>query len=261
MIQTTIGDPVPPAVRGRKWRFDEVGKSLNAPELGDNLIGKPLHGATVAIIATVRQQCNRVNRDRIVLPDGDNGYMDVETLRRLMEDNGENQADIARVLGLTRDKVSKVMKGKRRLTATEAETLARYFGTDSSLDKVPVLLPIIGLVSAGSWREAVENPRGYMPSPDKSLSRDAFVVIVEGDSMNEVADDGEAVIVDPTQRELLTGRYYIIMNTEGETTFKRYLENPARFEPCSSNPAHTPIVVGSENFTIVGRVRKKVVDL
>ena len=100
-----------------------------------------------------------------------------------------------------------------------------------------------------------------MPSPDRALSKEAFVVIVEGDSMDLVANDGEAIIIEPAERELLAGRYYVIMNGDGETTFKRYMENPARFEPCSSNPAHKPIIVGSQNFTIVGRVRKKVVDL
>ena len=178
-----------------------------------------------------------------------------------MEEHGENQADIARLLGLTPDKVSKMLSGKRQLKLDEATKLARYFGTESNLDHVPVLLPIVGLISAGAWREGFEQVIGYMPSPDKTLSKDSFVVIVEGDSMNLVAQEGEGIIVDPRELDLCAGRYYIIRNGDGETTFKRYMENPARLEPCSDNPAHEIIYPGRETFTVIGRAKKRVSDL
>lgn len=214
-----------------------------------------------AIIATVGQAGNRVIRDSYVEPDGENAYMDVETLKRLMAEHGDTQAGLARMLGITPDKLSKTLKGTRRLTLDEAQKLASYYGVGSSLDSVPRLLPIIGLVSAGAWREGFENVRGYMPSPDKALSRDAFVVLVEGDSMDLVAKEGEGIIVDPRDLDLLPGRYYIIRNAEGETTFKRYMESPARLEPCSSNPEHQPIYPGRDDFTVIGRARKRVADL
>lgn len=187
--------------------------------------------------------------------------MDVETLRRLIDERGETQAGIARLLGITPDKMSKTLKGKRQLRLEEANKLRAYFGTNGTDDDLPALLPIIGLVSAGAWREGFEQVRGYMPSPDKTLSRDSFVVIVEGDSMNLVAREGEGIIVDPRDMDLLPGRYYVIRNGEGETTFKRYMENPARLEPCSSNPDHKPIYPGRETFTVIGRARKRVSDL
>jgi repressor LexA len=187
--------------------------------------------------------------------------MDVETLRRLMEEHGETQADIARLLNISPDKVSKIMGGKRQLQLEEANKLAAYFGTGSNLDQVSTLLPIVGLISAGAWREGFEHIRGYMPSPDRALSKHAFVVIVEGDSMDLIAQEGEGIIVDPSDLDLLPGRYYVIRNSEGETTFKRYMENPARLEPCSTNPAHQPIYPGREAFTVVGRAKKRVSDL
>jgi repressor LexA len=100
-----------------------------------------------------------------------------------------------------------------------------------------------------------------MPSPDKALSRDAFVVIIEGDSMDLVAKEGEGIIVDPRDLDLIAGRYYVIRNADGEMTFKRYMDNPARLEPCSSNPSHQPIYPGREEFAVVGRARKRVADL
>lgn len=192
---------------------------------------------------------------------GDNGYMDVATLKRLMAENGDSQASLARLLGISSDKMSKVMSGRRRLTVEEANKLTAYYGTGGSHNVAPVLLPIVGLVSAGAWRQGFEEVRGYMPSPDKALSRDAFVVIIEGDSMNLIAQEGEGIIIDPRDVDLLSGRYYVIRNEEGETTFKRYMENPARLEPCSSNPAHQTIFPGQQVFTVVGRARKRVSDL
>jgi len=165
------------------------------------------------------------------------------------------------MLGITPDKFNKVLRGKRRLTVEEATKLATYFGTGGNKTELPHLLPIVGLVSAGAWRAGFVDVRGYMPSPDKALSRDAFVVILEGDSMDLVAKEGEGIIVDPRDLDLIAGRYYVIRNADGEMTFKRYMDNPARLEPCSSNPAHQPIFPGRDEFTVVGRARKRVADL
>lgn len=188
--------------------------------------------------------------------------MDVEQLKRLMAERGENQAGIARLLGITPDKMSKTLHGRRNLKLEEGNILRRYFGLDDQgASAAPHLLPIVGLVSAGAWREGFEHVRGHMPSPDSGLGPNAFVVIVEGDSMDRVVEEGEAVIVDPRQRELLPRRYYVIRNGVGETTFKQYHDQPARLEPCSRNPEHRTIFPGQEEFTIIGRVMKAVRDL
>lgn len=188
--------------------------------------------------------------------------MDVAQLRHLMDEWGEKQADIARLLQISPDKVNKIIHNKRRITAAEADVLRRYFGVKEEEAGIkPRRLPIVDLVSAGMWREGFENIMGWMPSPDPTLGKDAFVVIIEGDSMDLIAQPGEAVIIDPAMRELVNGKLYVIRNAEGETTFKQYRENPARLEPCSSNEAHTTIYPGQEGFEVIGRARKKVTDL
>ena len=189
--------------------------------------------------------------------------MNVEQLKRLMEERGENQAGLARLIGITPDKMSKTLSGKRNLKLEEGNILRRYFGMDNDEGRParPHMLPIVGLVSAGAWKEGFEHVRGHMPSPDSDLSTDAFVVIVEGDSMNKVVDDGEAVIVDPSRRELLPRRYYVVRNASGETTFKQYQDQPARLEPCSTNKEHRTIYPGQEEFIVIGQVLKAVRDL
>ena len=185
-----------------------------------------------------------------------------EHIRELVRKREETQIGLARLVGLSADKMSKVLKGTRRFTVQEADVLRRYFGVreDEKADR-PHMLPVVGLVSAGRWREGFERVIDWIPSPDRALSRDAFVVRIEGDSMDRVAQDGEQVIVDPRDLDLIAGKLYVIRNPEGETTFKRYCDNPARLVPCSSNPGHQIIFIGREGFTLVGRVRKKVSNL
>lgn len=186
----------------------------------------------------------------------------IQLMRERIAAGADTQAGFALLLGIHPTAVSKLLAGKRRLKATEADTLRRFFGLlEAEEQGKPRLLPIVGLVAAGAWREGFENIMGYMPSPDSSLSEDAFVVVVEGDSMDKVAKDGEAIIVEPRDRHLVAGKLYVVRNAHAEMTFKQYCENPARLEPCSTNEAHTTIYPGQEEFTVVGRVRKKVTDL
>lgn len=260
MIQTRIGYPATPAMDRRGWCFYELGQRGSAPEIVYDLIAEPEHGSNHAIIASHCQGCvcDKRNCGNHALPL--HGAMDVETLKRLMTEHGENQAGIARLLNVSADKISKTLAGKRNLNLREANILRDYFGLDVT-ENASTMLPIVGLVSAGGWREGFENIMGYMPSPDKGLSRDAFVVIVEGDSMDKVAQPGEGIVIDPRDLDLVSGRYYVIRNAEGETTFKQYRDNPARLEPCSNNPTHVAIYPGRDNFTVVGRAKKRVSDL
>lgn len=181
--------------------------------------------------------------------------MDQAAIVAALKAMGASQVAVARLLGISADKVSKAFKGTRRFTAEETLIIMRFLGVEEEL--APARLPIIGLVPAGTWREAIKEPLGWMPKPDASISDMAFVVKVEGDSMDEVAPDGTHLIVDPTDRQLATKAFYIIRNGDGDVTFKQFLTDPARLVPRSSNPAHQPIIVGDENFEIVGRVVMK----
>jgi len=188
--------------------------------------------------------------------------MDGAEIKRLIKEQGTTQKAVGQLLGLSEDKFSKALAGKRQFTVEEMDKLRRFFGVaDPAQGSGPHMLPIIGLVSAGSWREGFELVMGRMPSPDPSLSRDSFVVMVQGESMNMVAKDGEAIIVDPAIRRLVAGKLYVIRNSSGETTFKRYMDNPARLEPCSTLDGIEPIFLGDEQVEVIGQVRKRVSDL
>ena len=57
-----------------------------------------------------------------------NGGMDVNWLKREIEERGISQAEMARVLGIGESAMSKAMNGTRKFSATEADTIRRYLG-------------------------------------------------------------------------------------------------------------------------------------
>ena len=93
-----------------------------------------------------------------------------------------------------------------------------------------------------------------MPVPGRLSGRGVFGIEVNGDSMDLLIEDGGLILVDAGQKELAAGGVYLIANSGGEATVKRYRRDPARFEPCSSNPAHQPFLVSDDDFSVLGKV-------
>ncbi len=158
--------------------------------------------------------------------------------------------------------VAKIERSQRQLTAQWAKRFAEALGVtpaeiSSDFDMLAGpqqarQVPVIGLVAAGNWREAVQETERYIAA--LAEGRNTFGLTVAGRSMDQIAPEGSTVMVDPDRLELHDGGFYVVMNGDGEATFKRYRSNPARLEPCSSDTSYSTIVLGSEAFTIVGRV-------
>lgn len=185
--------------------------------------------------------------------------VDRQEIRARMKAQGVRQVHLANALGIDPDKVSKSLtdKGTREFSPEEMAIVRQMLRQEGDIpepsDYHPI--PIIGQVQAGTWTEAMQRPIGIMPSPEPFMSRKIFGLQVTGDSMNEYVEDGATVLVDPDDKALFAGRFYVVINEQGETTYKRYQENPSRLVPCSTNQAHTDIVLGGDQtFTIVGRV-------
>jgi repressor LexA len=182
--------------------------------------------------------------------------MDVATIRALLRQRGIRQAQLAAHLGIDQPKISKILRGERQIKAAEMDRIRALLGAPSPAGETALrAIPIIGQVAAGNWKEAIEHPIASLPAPDPSIPARAFALRVSGDSMDRFVDDGATVIVDPDDRALFPGRFYVVLNDEGETTFKQFQADPARLVPCSSNPSHHAIEIdGSGRFELVGRV-------
>jgi SOS-response transcriptional repressor LexA len=200
---------------------------------------------------------------------------DAKLVRRTMKSRAVSQARLASELGFaSQSAVSALLAGKRRVTVDEAAAIYALLGLDDAAPVQPAepasarlrenaadggvpdygVVPVIGIAGAGRWREAVEVPLGHMPVPGRLSGRGVFGIEVSGDSMDLLIEDGGLILVDAGQKELAPGGVYLIANSRGEATVKRYRRDPARFEPCSSNAAHRPFLISDDDFSVLGKV-------
>lgn len=256
----------PPAMNGRNGRFDHLGDGASPPQGVDDLVCFGFHVPKHAIIATSKQakSCDIGNcfEDGYPFVDG----MDMDEIRALIKkrraEGKERYASLAKLLDLDPTKFSKSVNGKREFTVSEMDILRQYYGVKIDTDAPPARrLPVVGLVSAGRWQEGFESVMDWIPSPDPSLSGNAFVVIVDGSSMNKIAQAGDRIIIEPTDKRLMPGKLYVVRNGAGEATFKCYRENPARLEPCSTDDHHQTIYPGEDGFEVIGRAILRVTGL
>ena len=175
-----------------------------------------------------------------------------------MKAKGIKQVHLANALGLTPDQISKSFAGLRRFTAAEMDVIRGMLANTAGGDVQGALptreIPIVGIVPGGNWREAIQQPLGSIPMPADDIPPEARALRVVGDSMDKLVGDGGTVIFIPNDRDLYPDRYYVVINAEGETTFKQFKADPARLVPCSNNPKHRDIMMGDGNFEIVGRI-------
>lgn len=100
------------------------------------------------------------------------------------------------------------------------------------------MIPLLGSVQAGAWREIVDepDPRDYIPFTDEQYARAqrVYALTVEGPSMNEHYPEGSVVIVcDAVECGVREGDHVVVRRTRGslvETTLKEVVVNENRVE-------------------------------
>lgn len=177
----------------------------------------------------------------------------LDALRRIVASGKVRQTEVAAELGIAPARVSEMLKGTRKVQLREIPILTRYLGMEDALDPSVRRIARIGMVPAGSLREALADAPATFEVPSH-LPRGVFALEVDGESMNKIAPMGCDVIVDPSDKQLFSGDLYVLSNEDGEFTFKRFVQDPARLVPLSSDPTHREIALGNEPINIVGRV-------
>lgn len=158
--------------------------------------------------------------------------------------------DIGEALGLPSPRVSEMLKGRRRIQQDEMPKLAKLLGLGEQTNVRKIKR--IGRVPAGALREALQEAAGTL-EVSANLPKGVFALEVDGESMNKIAPFGCDVIVDPNDKSLFSGDLYVL-SEGGEFTFKRFLQDPARLVPLSSDTSHVDIPLGDQPINIVGRV-------
>ncbi|TDW65374.1 SOS-response transcriptional repressor LexA [Novosphingobium sp. PhB55] len=174
-------------------------------------------------------------------------------LRRWISSGKVLQKEVAAELGIAPARITEMLKGTRKVQQREMPILAHYFGMDEGPDPSVRKIARIGMVPAGSLREALADTPNSVEVP-ANLPKGVFALEVDGESMNKIAPLGCDVIVDPNDKKLFSGDLYVVGNEAGEFTFKRFMQEPARLVPLSTDPAHKEIEIGSEPINIIGRV-------
>lgn len=137
------------------------------------------------------------------------------------------------------------------------------FGEDGEApENVGRSVPVISWVAASRHADpgyVDERSDAQQLFIDQPVSERAFALKVVGDSMNYIAPEGSLIIVDPAERDLIPRKFYVFADEEG-ATFKRYMRDPDRLEPFSSNPVHEALAI-TPTTRVIGRAVRVVVDL
>jgi SOS-response transcriptional repressor LexA len=182
-----------------------------------------------------------------------------------------SQAELARRLSnelrreIDRAAVNKMVRGSRDIAADEMLAIEGITGLSVPSVNAPTQVPLIDWVAAGKLAE----PRSQIPVEDVPLLAFAdlgpgqfFALRVQGSSMDRVSPEGSVVVVNRTDREPVSGTYFVF-SVRGETTYKRWHGgDPPYLAPYSWDPSHQPIFVKkTKDLSILGRVRRTILDL
>lgn len=180
--------------------------------------------------------------------------MDPSEIKAELTRRNMTQRDLAEAIGLSENYLSKALSGKRQFKPAELDAIRAELAPDEAVGPRIRTIPLLGAVPAGRPSPEQQRAGRQIAVSDPSTPANAYALTVKGDSMDLIVPNGTTLIIDPDDKNLWPGKRYVVMTSDGETTFKEYQEEPARLSPCSSNPEHREIQIGHEPITILGRV-------
>ena len=185
---------------------------------------------------------------------------------------GWSQQDLADKLETTQQTIQRYESGARdikssvliKLSATLGVTISYLLGLENvsipSNDTVEV--PLYGSIAAGTPIEMipVENSQP-VPSEVRRRYPSAFLLKVEGDSMNRILPNGCYALVDPCEAVEHNGAPYAVCVNGYDATIKRVnkLNNGFELAPDSNDPTYSKQVFnynepGTQTITVIGEV-------
>jgi repressor LexA len=191
-------------------------------------------------------------------------------LKRLREERGISQAQLANDLGVRQSTVGMWESGKNRPQQSTLVMIANYFNVsvdylineddiqNNSATK-GVKIPVLGRVAAGVPITAVEEILGEEEiTAHLAKTGDFFALQLKGSSMEPRMRDGDIVIV-RQQEDVETGDIAIVMVNGDDATCKRVDKHKNGVSLISFNPSYPPKFytdreVESLPVKIIGRV-------
>lgn len=198
-------------------------------------------------------------------------------IAKYRESKGYSQARLAEMIGSSQPQINRLENSQRKLSKEWAERLAPALGVSASIlmfgerPKPERIRPIEGLRIEGQTKAGAfldislfdDDPDGYKTIPVATDARfphaRQYALLISGDSMNELVEDGAYVTCAEwaaTGLEYRTGMVLHIERHQGhlvETTIKEFVELDGHryLKPRSTNVKHQAILLnGDENTTI-----------
>ena len=163
-------------------------------------------------------------------------------LKELREKKELFQSDVAKFLGISTPAYSYYEANKRNMPTETAIKLSKFFnvsvdyllGVDTTNKR---LLPVLGTVKAGYNYLAQENVIDYIdPSMNITDPENYFGLIVKGDSMAPLFDEGDYLIVHKLDGEFSTNDIGIVLINGDEATVKKVVKTDTGIELHAFNP-------------------------
>lgn len=199
-----------------------------------------------------------------------------DTIKRLREERGLTQEELAKALGVTRPAVTQWETGWSQPRMGTIEKLSQFFGVSKAelieggprpaalnprrmVSGGPARLPVrrLGSVHAGAPADEEEADGSSMVPEDVARRHPrGFVLRVEGDCMDNVIPEGYDVVVDP-DAEPSNGSVVVVEMPDGRAVMRRWLRGGQTLVlAADSHAEHDDIVVRWDDgpVRVVGRV-------
>lgn len=201
-----------------------------------------------------------------------------DNVNALRIDRGLSQDQLAALTGVSQGSISAWENGTAIPRRTSVKILIDALGDldfDDILSKEngyatrvlrrlrdrDVEVPLFGSISAGQASEMLPtNDTMAIPRTIHERYPQAFLLKVEGESMNRILPNGTYALINPTA-EVINGKIYAVCIGRDNATIKRVYRGRSsiRLEPDSFDPAHTVSVFShsggqTDTVTIIGRV-------
>lgn len=205
-------------------------------------------------------------------------YMSIATrIKTARTQTGMSQRALAKRSGVSQQLISKLENGAVESTSeifTLAEALAidpvwlatgkeTLPGVDQQNASVTGFVPLISWVAAGNWREMGDQPE---PGAHEELvpvscrvSRDAYALRVQGDSMEPVFPNGSYIIVDPAQEARHNSYVVMRLDHAEQATFKQLVIDGSERYLKPLNPRY-PLMPIQQSVTLCGVVRQMLMN-
>lgn len=206
----------------------------------------------------------------------------IEILIKLKDERGMSLSELARQTGIAKSALSRYFNKSRQFPLNKANDFAKVLGTTSeyilgfnttnnftykSINEDTTIyntsykfqnITVYGKVCAGDGFEAFEDPIDEIGDPYYRIKSEKFALQVQGDSMNNVVNDGMYAVIE--KKEFVnSGEIAVVLIDNEIGMLKRFYQvddSTVILKPDSSNSEHKSMVFeGNEinRLKILGR--------